>query len=175
MHSRNDHRYLKGAIAGAVGGLIASWVMNQFQSGVSKVEKAWENSAHRPQAPGSSSSSEEPATAKLARRIARTVLGRELRDDEIKIAGPLVHYGYGTLAGGLYGLMAEVSPAATKGTGSAYATALWLFGDEIAVPKLGLSKPPSNQPAKVHAKALAAHMVYGVASEEVRRGVRAIL
>jgi putative membrane protein len=175
MSHRDQHRFFKGAVAGMIGGLVASWAMNQFQAGVSKIEQAWENSAHRAPQPGSNGSGDEPATAKMARRIACPILGRDLTDAEMNIAEPLVHYGFGTFAGGFYGVLAECTPIATKGTGSAYATALWLGADEIAVAKLGLSKSPTEYPASVHAQALAAHLVYGLATEGVRRGVRALL
>jgi putative membrane protein len=172
--SRKNRSVTKGLFAGMIAGLVASWTMNRFQSGLSRVEQAWEKSAHRPRPDQQSQSSDEPATAKMARKIAG-VFGRDLNQDQMKISEPLVHYGYGTLAGGLYGALAELTPFARRGTGTAYATALWLFGDEIAVPKLGLSKPFTEYPAKVHARALAGHVVYGVTTEEVRRAVRALL
>ncbi|MGZ4788309.1 MAG: DUF1440 domain-containing protein [Terriglobales bacterium] len=171
MHDGN-HRFLKGAIAGMIGGLVASWTMNQFQAGVSKVEEAWKKSSHQ-QRP-KRQSSDAAATELVAQRLSRAILGRDLTPDEMKIAEPLVHYGFGTLSGGFYGFLAELSPVATKGTGSLFGTALWLVADEIAVPKLQLSKPLEAYPPKVHAEALAAHLVYGVTTEEVRRGVRAL-
>jgi hypothetical protein len=172
--SCEQHRLFKGFLAGMAGGLIAAWTMNRFQSALSRVEQAWEESAHRPK-PQQASSGDEAATAKMARKLAQGLLQRDLTDDEMKIAEPLVHYGYGVLAGGVYGALAEITSLAKSGTGSVYATALWLGGDEIAVPKLGLSKPASSYPAKVHAASLAAHLVYGFTAEEVRRGFRALL
>jgi len=169
-----NHWLLKGAIAGMIGGFVGSWTMNQFQSGVSKVGKAWEKSAHRPPQPPRPSS-DEAATARLARRLSHALLGRDLTDDEMKIAEPLVHYGFGTFSGGVYGLLAEIAPTARKGTGTVFGSSLWLAADEIAVPKLGLSKSSSTFGPKVHAEALAAHLVYGVTTEEVRRGIRALL
>jgi hypothetical protein len=66
--------------------------------------------------------------------LSEKVLHRQLRPHEKKKAGPIVHYAYGALAGGLYGAAAEVIPAVTKGEGTLYATALFVGGDEIAVP-----------------------------------------
>ncbi len=48
-------------------------------------------------------------------------------------------------------------------------------GHEIGVPLTGLSKPPTEYPLKDHASAFAAHLVFGVTTEGVRRlvlGVR---
>jgi hypothetical protein len=176
MRKGCNHRFLKGAVAGMIGGLVASWAMNQFQAGLSKAEAAWKKSGRKTDSPQESpEGGDEPATALVARRVSRAVLGRDLSGSEMKVAEPLVHYTYGTLAGGFYGLLAELMPAARKGAGTAYATALWVGGDEIAVPMLQLSKPPDAYPAKVHAQSLASHLVYGVAAEGVRRGIRALL
>ena len=47
--------------------------------------------------------------------------------------------------------------------GALYGAALWLFGDELAVPLLGLSdKPTAYHPAR-HAHSLAQHLGYGFA------------
>lgn len=175
MRNHCDHRFLKGAIAGMIGGFVASWAMNKFQSGVSTAAKAWEKSAHRPEESESQASGDSAATVVLAQRISLSVLRRTLTHDELKIAEPLVHYGFGTLAGGLYGLLAEVTPLARKGAGCAYGTAVWLGGDEIAVPMLELSKGPDKYPLSSHAEALASHWAYGLTLEGVRRGVRAML
>ena len=56
-----------------------------------------------------------------------------------------------------------------------FGTAVWLGADEVAVPAFGLAGPPWEHPASVHARALTAHLVYGVATEGVRRLVRRIL
>jgi hypothetical protein len=43
------------------------------------------------------------------------------------------------------------------------------------VPAFKLSEPPLEHPPSVHAKALAAHLVYGLTAETVRRLVRRVL
>jgi putative membrane protein len=176
MRSDRQPQVVKGMLAGMIGGLVASWAMNQFQAALKKTEEAWEKSAHRPKKRGQNSESDsEDSTMKTADRIAEFTLNRHLTKEEKKKAGSVVHYAYGTMIGGFYGAMAEFAPAVTKGNGSAYALAAFVAGDEIAVPKLGFSKPPQQQPVKVHAEALAAHVVYGVTTDTIRRGVRAVL
>jgi putative membrane protein len=49
------------------------------------------------------------------------------------------------------------------------------MGDEIAVPALGLSKSPREYPISTHLQSLAAHFVYGLTTEVVRRTVRKLL
>ena len=172
-----DQRFLRGAIAGMLGGLAGSWTMNRFSAAIGKVEEAWKKSDHRrqPRPQSRTSSSDQAATELLAQRLSHAILGRNLTSDEMNVAEPIVHYGFGALVGGLYGLMAELTPLTTKGAGTAYATAVWLGGDEIAVPRLQLSKPAEAYPAKVHAEAFASHLIYGLTAEGVRRAVRSML
>jgi len=62
----------------------------------------------------------------------------------------------------------------TWGLGAPFGTALWLGADEVAVPAFHLAGPPWKTPASVHARALAAHLVYGLTTEGVRRLVRRV-
>jgi uncharacterized membrane protein YagU involved in acid resistance len=77
--------------------------------------------------------------------------------------------------GALYGALAEVAPQTTIGHGTPYGAAVWLGADEIAVPAFGLADGPAETPASTHLQALAAHLVYGVTLDTVRRLVRRVL
>ncbi len=164
---RNGKKLWKGVVSGAVAGLVASWTMNQFQSGVSKLQK--------PQSTGSQPGEGEDATMKAANLGAEKILDRELSTEEKKKTAPFLHYGFGTLMGAIYGAVAEEFPAATSGFGTAYATGVFLVADEGAVPALGLGPRPKEISLSKHAYALASHLVYGLSTESVRRGVRAAL
>jgi putative membrane protein len=91
------------------------------------------------------------------------------------VAGPALHYGFGALTGAVYGALAELVPAVTWGAGAPFGTAVWLGADEVTVPALGLSGPPWESPPSVHARALGAHLVYGLTTEGVRRLARRLL
>jgi len=158
----------KGALAGMAGGLVASYVMNLFQAGLSKLKSKNET---RQDGQGSN---EEPATEKAARKISESVLGRTLREEQKGPSGSLVHYAFGTAAGGVYGALAEKMPLARAGFGVLFGSALWFLSDEVAVPMLGLSKGPKQYPFSTHASALASHLVYGAATEAERLGLRAL-
>ena len=170
----------KGMIAGAIGGLIASWAMNQVHGIAGTMAKLAPEDGGDGAAQGSSSSQpeqsenepQEPATVATATAVTRRVLHTELSDQQKQAAGPLVHYGYGTAMGALYGGLCEAAPAVGSGAGIPYGTVLWLIGDEVAVPMLGFSAPPTQMPLTTHADALAAHAIYGVATDVVRRVVR---
>jgi uncharacterized membrane protein YagU involved in acid resistance len=85
------------------------------------------------------------------------------------------HYAFGAVMGGLYGAFYEISPATRQMGGAAFGTAVWATVDETALPLLRLSEPTPEPPAERHAQALAAHVVFGVTTEIVRRGLRALL
>jgi putative membrane protein len=100
------------------------------------------------------------------------VMNRQLTREELAVAAPLVHYAFGAGMGGIYGGLAEVLPAVRVCAGAGYATAVWIGGDEVAVPMLGLSDPDAEYPIELHAQAFASHIVYGVTMELVRRALR---
>ena len=155
--------------AGALGGLTASFVMNQFQSLLSKAQKAL--SRGNDDTERSSEGGGEDATVKTAEAIAHIVFGCELSDADKKWAGPAVHYAFGTSMGALYGALSEKLPVVSAGRGTAFGTALWLGADEIAVPATGLSGPATESPLSSHASALAAHLAYGLTTDLVRQFV----
>jgi putative membrane protein len=168
---------LKGLAAGAIGGLVASWVMDEFQS-------AWFKLSNRvgPSEAGESSSADngeqppsgdaEPATVKAAERISEKIFGHQLAKDEKKLAGDAVHYATGTASGAVYGVAAELAPEVTVGAGLPFGTAVWLVVDEAAVPLLGLAKGPTEYPLAMHVYALASHFIYGISTEVVRSALR---
>lgn len=90
-------------------------------------------------------------------------------DDEKQTFGPVVHYAFGGLMGGLYGMAAELRPDVTRGLGTLFGAALFLAADQIVVPALGLSKKPTETPIATHAQELASHLVYGAALDALRR------
>ena len=175
---------LRGMTAGLLGGLAASWVMNRFQelqprqSGPQSGEGRGRGETHQSRSQTQQrepSNADEDATVKTAERISQRVFHHELSDREKQIAGPAVHYAYGALVGALYGGMAELLPVVSAGLGMPFGTALWLLGDEIAVPALGLSKPPTEYGAEEHADALASHLVYGLTTDLLRRTLRHVV
>jgi putative membrane protein len=108
--------------------------------------------------------------------VSDRLFGLELAEGEKKeIAGAVVHYAFGVATGGLYGAIAELKPATTTGAGLPFGAAVWLITDEIIVPALGLSKPPTKYALSTHAYSIASHLVYGLTTEIVRREVRRAL
>lgn len=182
----DDHDLVKGAVAGLVGGLVASWTMNQFQAAWSKATEGFEkphgaqsmqpsNAPPAPQSTDPGQEDQDDATVKAAKAISENVFGHELKESEKKPAGAAVHYAFGTATGGLYGAAAEIAPEVTTGLGLPFGVAFWMVADEGVVPLLGLSKGPTEYPVSTHAYALASHLVYGLTAEVTRRAVRNII
>jgi uncharacterized membrane protein YagU involved in acid resistance len=175
---REDRSIAAGAFAGLVGGLVATWAMSEFQAMWSRVVDGEE-----PRSAGGRHDARDwqeryegsNANEIAAQSVARTAIDRPLTREELEAAAPAMHYAFGGVMGAMYGAVAEVAPAARALAGSGWGTALWIAADEIAVPLLGLSESTTEQPLERHAQALAAHLVYGVTNELVRRGVRAAL
>jgi putative membrane protein len=169
----------KGVLAGAIGGLVGSWTMNQFQALLNLAGKKPDDGTDRKRErhPREQPASEEDgdATQRTASHLAHALLGRELTKQERDVAGPIVHYAFGSVSGGLYGAAAELSAHVSAGFGLPFAAVLWLAADEAAVPALGLSRPALDYPLSSHLSALAAHAVYGFTTELVRRSLRSAL
>jgi uncharacterized membrane protein YagU involved in acid resistance len=86
--------------------------------------------------------------------------------------GQLLHYTFGTMTGALYGTLTDAIPALKTAGGLPFGLAVWLLADELALPALGLSQPPTRQDLATHTYALVSHGVYGLTTEYTRRLVR---
>src|SRR5947209_7214820 len=182
MSEDSNTSLLRGAIAGAIGGLAASWVMNVFMEkagpAVTHAAQHLDGTAHQQQ-PSEPSDDGEPkidATMKTADAVYSAATGGgHLSLEGRQKGGPIVHYAFGALMGALYGAAAEYSDFARAGFGTAFASALFTGADLVAVPALNLSGSSSDAPVSSLASPFSAHMVYGITTEAVRRGVRAML
>ena len=178
-------RVARGTLAGFLGGIVASWAMSRYQEIenrpviVRRLEEL-ETAAGipheeiQPAAVAAQIDGEEP-TVKAAQKISREFFQHELTPDQKKVAGPVVHYGYGAAVGALYGGLSELLPIVGIGLGIPYATLLCLGGDAVAVPAMGFSKPPTQVPPASHASALATHFVYGITLDVSRRILRRLI
>lgn len=165
---------LKGAAAGIIGGLAASWIMTQFQTIWMKASEAAANgNSSKANGRQREQQQEEDPTMKTADKITKTFTGESLRKSQKKTGGTLVHYAFGAAVGGLYGAMAEYVPRVKSFAGLPYGTAVFLGADELALPLLGLSKKPTEYPVSRHLYGLSSHIVYGATLEGVRRAIRA--
>lgn len=174
MISYDDNDYgetdiLKGLLAGVAGGLLASFLMEQFQAAWSATSEAISSAEKKP------GRKADPATVKAANLISTKITGRKIPTDYKPIAGKAVHYGMGAGSAAVYGVLAEVAPIITVGDGLGFGVGVWALADEVTVPAAGLSKPVKEIPLTTHLYGLASHLVYGWITETVRRAVRRAL
>lgn len=172
----------KGAAAGLAGGLVASFVMNRFQEGLtalfvgkSRVRFHFDQGGQIKKSARQrrwSVEKSESATTKAANALAKALLGRRLHGRDRQRAGSALHYLFGAFSGAMYGAAAERFPAVASGRGLSFGAAVWLIADEIATPAAGLARAPNAYPLSAHAQSLAAHLFYGGATEAVRRRLR---
>ncbi len=172
---RTEPHLLRGMIAGAVGGLIASAVMNGFQAASSKAQESFKTPGEKKQEQERQASAGDDTTQIVANIVTQEVTGEELTPEQKQTAGPVVHYLFGTVMGALYGGLAEYAPLRALGVGTVFGSALFLGADEVTLPVLGLSKPPTEEPAGPQVEHWAAHLVYGATTELVRRGLRQLV
>ena len=168
MRDRNNGDVVKGAVAGLIGGLIASFVMTKFQTLLTAIAEGDKKSKKK-------GGGDEPATVKMAKKISETVFEHKLTKSEKEPAGEAVHYAMGATSGLMYGVATEITPMATLGAGLPFGAAVWVIADDVVVPALGFSKPATAYPLSTHAYALSSHLVYGLTTEVVRRTVRNLL
>ena len=161
---------LRGMAAGLIGGLVGGWTMNQFQAVESKVRENCSGTSGQEQ-----KSESDDATTKTAAWLLDSLAGIELSKKQRKTAGPIVHYAFGAAMGALYGGLMEYKRRSSPADGAMWGTALFVGADELTVPALGLSEPPTKYPLSVHASALTAHLLYGLTTELVRRKTRRAL
>ena len=184
----------RAMVAGAIAGCAASWLMTKFSPGhemrsqaqpPSRAEETDEKrrrtgkhqhrlDKQRLVAEDRGVVVEEP-TVTAAEAISRRYFEHDLTEGEKRIVGPAVHYAYGSLVGAMYGGLAELLPSVSMGMGLPFGATLWLLGDEIAVPALGLGKGPTEIPAEKHADSLAGHFAYGATTDLLRRVLRHIV
>jgi hypothetical protein len=181
MRRAQRRRLLRGTLAGIAGGVAASWAMNIFMGSVGDKltqslmsdEDRLEQHLQQRQQPQAEEPKED-ATMKAAEGIVHEVTGgRHLSHEERKQAGPVVHYAFGALAGGLYGALAECSHWTSLGFGTVFGALLFASADLVGVPAFGLAPSPAEQPIAAQATPLAAHLVYGATTDLVRRAIRA--
>ncbi len=166
-HKKDD--IWRGAVAGAIGGLVGAGLMKIGQVALS-------SATHKEGSPqGVREESAEEPTVKVATAISEKVMKSELSPNGKKAGGALVHYVFGSSVGAVYGVVSELLPVARIGAGAPFGAAVWAAADLASVPALGLSKPPNHVPMSQHAQMLGMHVAYGLATETVRHYVREAL
>lgn len=115
----------------------------------------------------------ESATAALGRMGYEKLVGEEPSKDTKSDLSWAVHIGYGFLVATVYGLVRGHSTGHVLRDGLAFGTGLWLFGDELALPLLGLADKPTAYDPTRHLQSFAQHLGFGVATAATTRALEA--
>ncbi len=172
---RRETNILGGLAAGVLAGVVATWVLDKYQQGAIDATRRVEDAANAERTLSRQQEDQlreqQRAHAQAAQRIAKSAVGRKLSSAQQRNAAAIMHYTAGALAGGAYGVAAEILPAVRRGYGTGYANMIFLGGSHALLPWLGLS-PRQNQ---VTPAGLPAPLVFGAALETTRRFLRWLL
>jgi uncharacterized membrane protein YagU involved in acid resistance len=159
------HSNSAAALAGLAGGLLGAWAMDQFT-------RAWNHFvSEAKQLSPPYSAQEWDSTSRTASWVANFAFGRELTRREKIVGAQLMHYGVGSAAGAIYGLWRARRSHSTLASGVAFGFALWLVGEEIAMPLLGINDPAQAYSIADHANSLGEHIAYGVTTAVITRAL----
>ena len=170
----------KGALLGAVGGVVGTLVLDGYFKALKAITGRDLEKAKNPrQGPlgdialvDSQMERGETANAAVGRIAYDNLMGREPRSEETRdLLAQLVHWGYGTGQGILYGAIRKREKAPDLAGGGVFGTALWGFS-AVGLPLLGLGKGPTAQPPEHHAASFAGHLLYGVTVASVTQLLR---
>src|SRR5688500_843395 len=145
---------LRGAAAGAFGGLVGSAAMVLFSrvlaaTGFGASDLGRHHQHRRIDAKPNDSDgtiADEPASRKAASVVAEALTGAPLDEREKDTAGSIFHYGFGAAAGAIYGALAAAEPKVTSGGGVPYGAAVFLTAGELGIPLAGLARKPTDYP-----------------------------
>jgi len=152
--TKDTNALLKGLAAGVVGGIVAT------------AAKSFAEKLYPPRVHG------EPEPPEVT---AEKIAGHSLDSETKAVAGETIHWVFGAVAGGFYGVLAELYPQITAKSGATFGLTLMSLTHEGALPQLGLTEPPEDHSFREHTSEATTHIVYGVVTEKVRGLVRGML
>ena len=149
---------LRGFIAGAIGGLIATGLKTLAEQ-------------YFPPRPADVETPPEI----IAEEATEAVSGQELTTTQKTIAGDGLHWLFGTLIGGAYGAAVEIMPQLGEGMGLPFGTAVFGVMHEGILPAAGIEPKHEDKDPSAERNELLTHLVYGFATEVVRGQLRPVL
>lgn len=152
-----------GLLAGTIGGACGVAAMSLFIKAATRGRTMNPQESKTTLDPRSKPAArvEESSTAKIARLAVEETTGRQPSAGMKRKLSNAAHLAYGVAIGTLYLGLAGLRRPDPLAAGTAYGLAVWVVGDEIMLPKLGLWYPPQSRSARSHLQLAAAHVVYG--------------
>jgi len=156
------NRYAKDAIYGLIGGAAGTWVVGRMMSSISKLQSRKDRELE-------AGLIQEPPTEKLARRISEEIFGWELSNDEKTRWGNVVSWTYGTVWGGVYGILRRRSPSVSVIAGLPFGVSFGVLGNAVLLPAAKLTPPAHRFPLSSPRRGIASHWGYAATAEGVCR------
>lgn len=86
-----------------------------------------------------------------------------------------LHWAFGAVAGGVYGMATEVEPSLAAWRGAAFGITLNRLTHESLLPRMGITPSKEEQSTQARVSSWISHAAYGVATDSIRRIVRRLL
>lgn len=147
------------ALAGAAAGVAGVWLMDRLDWFLTeRMTDADRQRTHDARPDG------EPPAEHLVSRAA-DALGRDPSPETHHTASVATHYLIGVAPAIAYALFRDALPLSGPARGAGYGAALWALQDEGLNSLTGLSGAPGDYPWQDHPRGLAAHILFGVATD----------
>jgi hypothetical protein len=146
---------LAALVRGVAAGVAGTAAMTAYQELVARRRR-------RGGPPKEPSWEHAPAPAEVARRVIEGVFKRPVPAARIPLLTSVVHWGYGTGWGAVYGVVRPSLPAGAAACGLGWGAGVWASSYAQLVP-MGLYEPPWRYSAKTVAVDVSYHLVYGLA------------
>jgi putative membrane protein len=166
---------LKGAIAGALAGLAAALLKSLAEPPLQKLtEEIWPPTPAQKRMVGADPTGhlENMPPAVMLEAAAETFADRHLSRSEKLRGQQVVHFVMGAGLGAVYGALAEVWPAETRGLGVPAGAVMYALTHGSGVPATGVQAWPWQLPPAAVAWESGSHLVYGAGLESLRRPLR---
>jgi hypothetical protein len=180
-----------GLLAGTVGGAAGLLAMRLYWEGITRFQSEGDEgrppSRRTPEHSGGGSALDdvslvgrhhrrgETSTAATGRIAFRAVTGHDPGHQTRKRLDYGVHWAFGLSMGGLYGLLRRKAGFPDARGGMAFSTGVWLIGDELMVPLLGLQGGPTAASPAQHLNRLCAHLAYGAGLAVATQGLLRVM
>ncbi len=166
-----------GLIAGTIGGLVATWMLERYRSSSWRSGSGSDARMDRGQRRQAEEQQQEFERARTAAttRLAKTALGGRLSRKQREQVTPYVPYAIGALVGAIYGVSSELLPIVRTGYGTGFASLLFLGGAEPVLPWLHDEPALRKVPAAMRTGSLSPQIFYAGVLETTRRVVRWML
>ena len=145
---------------GLLAGVLGTGAMTGWQMLSAKLQSSGEEPSQTDSEPPTDPWEQASAPAKVAKRVGEGVFRQDVSPDLIPLLTNVMHWGYGTGWGAVYGRLTGSLGRSRLRDGLLFGAAVWMMSYVQLVP-MGLYEPPWKYPPKELAMDLSYHLVYG--------------